>query len=124
MATPTAISNDRPRVRTPVTVGSGPATGTTLALDWANGQLVASSGTSAASAVFDANNDRIVEVATSAAIYYIVGPSTPTASKAAGNQYLAAGGSRLVYVPLNNKIAVIQDSAGGNVMMVPALIST
>ena len=121
MATPTITSADRPRVRCAITISNDPVP--VPALDWANGQLVAASGTSAQSAVVDASNDRLVEMSTSSAIYYTLG-TNPTAAKSAGSTYLAAGAMRYVYVPLNNKIAVLQDSAGGNVTIIPALILT
>lgn len=123
MATSTPVGGTRPTIRQATTVGQLPANLPVAALDWANGQIVATSGTSAHSTAFDSTNDRIVRVSTSAAIYYKVGPATPTAAAAAGNDYLGAGLSAFVYVPATYEIAALQDTAGGNVLMIPAVIS-
>lgn len=119
MATSTAISNDRPRVRVPVTVEKPGIP--VPALDWANGQAVAVATPSAQSSVFDAINDRIVEVSSNTDCWYSVG-TNPTATKGAGSQFCAKGALRYVYVPFNNKMAFLQDAASGEAAAIPALI--
>lgn len=124
MATSTAISSFRPNVRTAITISNESVP--TPALDWNNGQVIVTSGSSAACSAFDTKNDRLVEASTSAALYYTVGPAaTVTAVKgAAGTQYFAAGSLRYIYIPMGMAVAAIQDSAAGNMTLIPALQST
>lgn len=122
MAAPTVISQTRPNVRTAITVNGDSVP--TPALDWNNGQVIVTSGSSAASSVFDANNDRLVEASASAALYYTVGPSASAVKGAAGTQYMAAGSLRYIYIPKGAVVAAIQDTAAGNMMLLPALQST
>jgi len=121
MATPTTISGTRPQVRTAVTVSLQDVP--VIALDWANGQVVAIAGTSAASAIFDATNDRIVEACSSTDCWITIAAS-PTAAVAAGSTFLAAGSLRYIYVPANGKVAAIQSTAAGSIALIPALIAT
>lgn len=120
MATPTSISAARPTVRCPVGQNGVPVP--CIALDFANGQEVAVGAASAASAVFDASNDRVVEMCADTDTWYTVGAS-PTASIGAGSQFLPAGTVRYVYVGAGNAIAVIQASAAGHCGMIPSLVA-
>ncbi len=122
MATPTSISGTRPQVRTAVTVSgySVPV----VALDWANGQAIAIAGTSAASAVFDANNDRVIEACSSTDCWITVGTAPTAVAATAGNSFLAAGSLRYIYLPAGFKFAAIQSSASGSIALIPALIAT
>ena len=122
MAVSTLISNARPRhraARLPVEAFQG-----ALALDWANGQVVTPGGSSAQSTAFDANNDRIVFVATSAATAWVTVAANPTASTgAAGNMpILTTQPAQPIYVPAGMLIAAI--AASGNISMIPALIAS
>jgi hypothetical protein len=126
MATPTAISNRTPLHRTAVVGPNGFAGG--LALDWANGQALALTGVSAASAAFDATNDRIVMVSVGGAssvggCWISVGPA-PVAAAGAGSQWIAqSAGPVPVYVPAGMLIAGVQGATGGTLSMIPALIA-
>lgn len=108
--------------RTPV--GPGGTGIPVIALDWAHGQVVAIGAASAASAVFSTQHDCTVELCCSTDTWYTVGEVPTAAASAAGNQFIASGSVRYVYVPANQKIAVIQASAGGNAGMVPGLQET
>jgi len=121
MANPTALGV-RPQVRTATTINMEPVP--VVALDWANGIVVAAGAASAASAVIDASNDRIVEASSNTDCWIKIG-TTPTAVAAtAGNAFLAGGSVRYLYVPAGMKVAAIQSSASGTVGLLPAVIST
>jgi hypothetical protein len=128
MATPTTISSQPAVVRTVLGVSVGrtlpPVTVPVPALDFANGQAVAAGAASAASAAFDAANDRLVELCSSTDAYYTVAASPTAVAATAGNQLLPAGTVRYVYVGMGNKIAVIQSTASGTVQMVPAILGS
>lgn len=121
MATPTTCSAARPQIRT--ARGGDNPTPFGPALDWANGQVVAVGAASVASAAFDTTNDRIVMVGVTSTTWITVG-TAPVATKGAGSIPINAGALPTpVYVPTGMAIAVLQDSAGGNAGMVPALLT-
>jgi len=121
VAAATAIGGGRPQHRTPR--GGDNPIGLAVALDWANGQVVAVGAGSAPGATFDASNDRLVSLSVSTNTWYTVGPTaTATATKqAATSEFIASGAQRWVYVPAGMTIAVIQDTAGGFASMVAGL---
>lgn len=123
MATSTAVSANRPQIRT--ARGGDNPTPFGPALDWANGQNVAVGGASVVSAAFDANNDRIVMVGVTSTTWLTVGTvAAATAAKGgAGSIPIGVGAPVPIYVPAGLAIAVIQDSAAGNAAMVPALMT-
>jgi hypothetical protein len=94
----------------------------TLALDWANGQVISPAGSSVQSAAFDANNDRIVYVSTTATVWITVGTNPTAATAGAGNMVLlATQPAQPIYVPAGMLIAAIGTAS---VSMIPALISS
>jgi hypothetical protein len=128
MATPTVIAGGRTNHRAARVTAD--AYQGALALDWANAQAIATlSGSSQASAVFDATNDRIVYVSVGGAASVVgcwisVG-AAPTASAAAGSMWIAQGAAPVpIFVPYNNKIAGLQGATAGTLSMIPALIAS
>lgn len=91
-------------------------------LDWANGQVVAVGASSAASTAFNATFNTLVELSATTNCWYTVALSPTAAAHTAGNQYLTAGAVRYVYVPAGWLIAVIEDTAGGYIGMLPVLL--
>lgn len=84
-------------------------------LDFTNAQLVSISGSSAQSAVVNANS---VILTSTTDCYYKVG-SNPTASAAAGSDLLPANTKWPLTIPYGEKIAVIQVSASGSLAILP-----
>lgn len=105
-----------PRIQSAVT--NGAQTIPVPLLNWSSGQLVAFTGSSAQSSAFSTTSDVIVEMSCNQDCYYTVG-ANPTASAAAGNQFMAAGSLRYVYVPVGQLVAAIQSTTGGNLTIVP-----
>src|SRR6266702_3788070 len=129
MAVSTAIPGPRAKHRAAL-VGDNAFQGA-VALDWANGQVIALTGSSQQSTVFDSVLDRIVMVAVGGAStvgggFITVGPAaTATASAtAAGSEWIAqAANPQPIYVPAGMVIAGIQGQTGGTLSMIPALAS-
>lgn len=126
MATPTAISNARP-IHRAARLGDAAFPGT-LALDWANGQAVSLSGSSAQSAVFDSANDRIVYASVGGASTvlgcWITVGANPTAAASAGSMWLAQGAGPVpIYVPAGLLVAALQGATAGTLSLVPALVT-
>jgi hypothetical protein len=128
MAASTVISSPRPSHRTARVSQDGAFQGA-LALDFANGQAVTLSGTSApVTNAFDASNDRIVMCSVGGASTvvgcWITVDTIPVATAGAGSMWIPQGGPPVpVYVPANMKIAGIQGAAGGTLSMIPALLA-
>lgn len=126
MATSTVISGARTShraARTDLDAFQG-----TLALDWANGQAVSLSGTSAQSNVFDSKNDRIVFASVGGASTVVgcwisVG-TNPTASAGAGSMWVSQDGPPVpIYVPAGMLVAGLQGASAGTLSLIPALIA-
>jgi hypothetical protein len=102
-------------VETPITFGgqSVPA----LYPDFANGQLVAYTGTAAQSTAIAAS---MVILSSDKKCWFKVG-ANPTATAAAGSQPLPAETIMRIGIRSGDKISVIQDSAGGSLSIMPAL---
>lgn len=128
MAVSTAISGARSQHRTARVNLDGAFQGA-LAVDWANGQAIALSGSSQATTnVFDAANDLIVMCSVGGAST-VVGcwinvAVTPTATAGAGSMWIAENAAPVpVYVPAGMKIAGLQGATGGTLSMIPALLA-
>lgn len=79
MATnPSLTLANAPKVR--VARAQGSPVPDVVALDWPNGQTVLFSSTAAASNVFDANNDRLVELCANTDMWYTVSDTIPAVS--------------------------------------------
>lgn len=128
MALSTVISSARPRHRA-ARLSMESFQGT-LALDWANGQAIATlTGSSQNSAAFDTANDRVVfcsvgGAATVTGAWISVGTS-PTATAGAGSMWVPQQNEPVpVYVPAGMLIAAIQGVGGGTLSMIPALLAS
>lgn len=131
MAVSTVISNPRPSHRTARVSQDGAFQGT-LALDWANGQILTLTGTSQQSAAFDATNDRIVMVSVGGASTVVGGwimvgtaPSAGTGvTPSTGAQWISQNAPPVaVYVPAGMLIAGLQGANAGSLSMIPALLA-
>jgi hypothetical protein len=122
MATPTATAAVRPAHRTARVAEN--AFSAALALDFANGQVITTgAGSSAASTVFDATNDRVVMVSTDVLAWITVGVSPVAVTAGAGNLVIpAAVVAQPIYVPAGMAIAAI--GATAHVSCIPALLGT
>lgn len=102
-------------VETPVTFNgqSVPA----LYPDYANGQLVAYTGTAAQSTAITAN---MVILVSDTKCWFKVG-TNPTATKAAGSQPLPADTILPIGIRSGDKISVIQDASAGSLSIMPAI---
>src|SRR5258707_15691740 len=121
MALSTVVSSAAARHRA-ASLANGDLYQGALALDWANGQSISPTASSVQSAVFDANNDRIVFVSTTANIWITVGTNPVASVGGAGNMViLATMPPTPVYVPANMLIAAIQSAT---VSLIPALYGT
>jgi hypothetical protein len=117
VAASTAVSNARPRHRAPW-VGDNAYQGA-LALDWANGQVIAPAGSSVQSSAFDTVNDRVVFVSTTATIWLTVAVNPTAATAGAGNMViLSTMPPTPIYVPAGMLIAAIGTAS---VSLIPAL---
>lgn len=101
-----------------------------VALDWANGQAIATlTGSSQNSVAFDAINDRVVLVSVGGGsavggAWISVGTS-PIASAGAGSMWIPQQNEPVpIYVPAGMLIAAIQGQTGGTLSMIPALLSS
>lgn len=135
MAASTAISGQAPGHRT-ARIGGVNATAP-FALDWNNAQTIVTTSTSAVvqSAVFDAENDRIVVVSgfegttTSGALLTVnLSANLPATASVTTVGFLAFAASQVpfaVYVPAGMVIgAVSPANANTYVQMIPALIAS
>lgn len=123
MAASTAIALGRTQHRT---AKAGPdSLPLAVALDWANGQSIATSAVSAVGAVFDASNDRIVMVSCNANVWITVGTvAAAAATKGAGSLFIPLNSPPVpIYVPAGLTIAALQDSAAGVLALIPALVA-
>lgn len=102
------------RVNTPEMIGSNRSD--VISWDATNAAVVAIGTASAQSATLAAGVYRLI--ATSSA--WIARGANPTASAAAGSAYLAINTPEYLYLETAEKIAVIQDSAAGNLSICPA----
>lgn len=124
MAVSTAVSNPRPHHRS---ARLGDNAHHALALDWANGQSIALSGSSQQSDVFDDVNDCIVMLSVGAAsavlgeAFISVGANPTASATVAGS--LAISAPIEIYVPAGMVIAAIQGSSGTTLFMIPALFT-
>ena len=91
-------------------------------LDWGNGAVLAVSNVAANTAVINANLSTVVEMCGTTDVWYKVGLTAGVASN--GSQFLAAGSLRYVYVEANTIVSIVQNSATGNVSLVPVLVGT
>jgi hypothetical protein len=85
--------------------------------DYANGQLVAYTGTAAQSTAIAAG---MVILVSSSKCWFKVGEN-PTATAAAGSQPLPADTILPIGIRSGDKISVIQDTAAGSLSIMPAL---
>lgn len=127
MANPTTIASVPVAVRTPIALSIQrslpPFSLPVPALDFNNGQTASISASAFSSSIFDASNDRVVEITCNVDCFYTVGPSaSSTASAVSGSTFLAAGSLRYVYVGAGNIISVTQSTATGSLYMIPTLI--
>jgi|SRR5215469_8384951 len=86
--------------------------------DFANSQVVAVSGSAAASTPFAQGYCVVTLTATTNCWYRVNGTA---AAHTAGSDYLAAGIKFTVKMPINGTISVVQDSAAGFLVVLPAL---
>lgn len=120
------VANVAPIVRVVQGYHGEPAVQAPL-LDWANGQTLAVSGSSAATTAYGGaslagGTDTVYYVSSTTNCWITVGAS-PTAAKSAGNLYIAGNTPPFpVYVPGGQQIAVIQDSATGTLSAVPCVL--
>lgn len=84
--------------------------------DWANGLVVASGASSAASAALQ---NREYELVASVDAYVTVGADPTAAADTAGNIFLAAGRPFRFQAVAGDKVAAIQDSTAGVVSILP-----
>ena len=89
---------------------------TTRQYDWANGQKVAVTATSAQSAALTSVSEVLVSVNTN--MYITVG-TNPTAANAAGSFYIPSGTVFHLQVTAGQKIAAIRDTADGSIYILP-----
>lgn len=85
--------------------------------DYANGQLVAYTGTAAQSAAITAN----LVMVTSDTTCWIKGGTNPTATAAAGSMRLPADTILPIGIRSGDKISVIRDTASGNLSIMPVI---
>ena len=126
MALSTVVSNARPQHRAARISEDGfPGA---LALDWANGQVIALGAGNVQSSAFDATNDRIVfcsvgGASTVVGCWVTVG-TAPVASVGAGSMWVGQSGGPLpVYVPAGMLIGAVQGATAGTLSMIPALLT-
>jgi hypothetical protein len=84
-------------------------------MDYANGQAVAFTGTSAQSSAVNSNSAIITA---NSDCYFTIG-SNPTATTGAGSDFLPAGQKWGVTLLSGQKIAVIQSTAAGTLSIIP-----
>lgn len=90
---------------------------TTRKYDWADGQAVAISGTTAPSTAIAADEVLL----SSTTNVWITVASAPVATKGAASLYLAAGVPLHIQIIPGQKVAGIQDSAAGTLTIIPVL---
>lgn len=99
--------------------GAGGVAPTAIAPNWAAGQVVAVSGTSAQSAAIAA----AAVTLTSTTDCWITAGSNPTATAGAGSDFLPAGVKWTIPWLSGQKLAVIENASSGNLAIMPALSS-
>lgn len=115
-----------PRVRTAIGISNQAIQAPYL--DWANAQVITVGASATASVAYAGSaqggaTDTIWEVSSTTNCWYSVGKNNTAATHTAGSQYLAAGATRYIYIPGGSTLSVIEDSAGGYLSMVPALLA-
>ena len=90
--------------------------------DTANSQSVTISGTSAASAVIHATEDRVVRIVSQTACWYSIGTAPTAVADTAGSTYLPADAVEYIAITAGDKIAAIQDATGGEFSITPAKV--
>jgi hypothetical protein len=100
-----------------IPVGSGGQGLQTPDLNFASGTIVTLGAASAQSAAI---NSRVVLLSANQNCW-ITASANPTAAKAAGSLYLAAGQILFMAITPNWKIAGLQDSAAGSLCVIPCV---
>lgn len=90
--------------------------------DYTAGQRVAVGSVSAASAVVDADNERLIRIVATVDIYIAVA-ADPTAADAAGSSVIPAGSAWHEIIPAGHKIAVLRAGLeDGAVFITPVVV--
>lgn len=96
-------------------------------LDWANGQVVSFSDTAAASSAYagagqglNTPTDTIYLISATENCWISVGNTA--AKDTAGSFYLPTGVVITLYVPGGSTVSVVEDSTGGYLSLIPALL--